>query len=775
MTGSILLAFQEAVAQHRANRFDRAEAGYRKVLDTNPEHAEAHHMLGLVLAQTGRPEHAIEHLGRAVALAPQNFRCHLDLGSVLGNFGRLEAAAASFRKAVELEPKQADAHANLAFALGSLGRLEEAAASYRHALNRDPNRGPAHYGLGCALLGLGRFEAAVPCFRAAIQLNPKAPEIRNNLGSALMGLGQLVEAAETWHQALQLAPNFFEARLNLGIALGRLGRPDLAVDHFTQAVRLRPDAPHAHRGLGDAQIDLGRMEDAAASYRAALALKPDDLALLDTLGTILASLDRRDEALASYEAALRIDPDALGIRINHAVVQLPAIYPDAAEIERSRAAYEEELESLVGVAEAKIAAGKPVVPEETGAIPPFFLAYQGRDDRALQALYGRFTGAVMAAARPDFTTPPATEPVRPGGKIRVGILSPSFWDHAVWRIVIKGWLAGLDRDRFELYGYHVGPRMDAETELAATMCHRFTRGRRSFDSWAETIRADRLHVLLLPDIGMDALTGRLAALRLAPVQATSWAHPQTSGLASIDDFLSSDLMEPAGAEAHYTEKLVRLPNLGSRYEPPEIVPAATSRAERGIPEDAVLFWCCQSLFKYLPQHDAIFARIAARVPNAHFAFIEFQRGEISTRIFRERLARAFAAEGLDAERHCTILPRLSAAEFAGVTGLADIFLDSIGWSGGNTVLEALGADLPVITLAGEMLRGRHGSAILTMLGLPDLITADEAAYIDLAVRLGTDAEARRDLARRIAEQKHLLYGDQQAIDGLASYLEAAVG
>ncbi len=773
MTASTQLALQEAAEHHRAGRLDRAEAGCRRVLDSQPDHAEAHHLLGLILAQARRGGEALTQFERAVALKPDNARFRLDLGSILGNLGRLDAAIDCFRKSLELDPKNIAALGNLAFALGSLGRLDESADRYRAFIRRDPKNARAHYGLGCALMGMNRLDQAIACFRDALRLEPKSPDIYNNLGTALIAQGQLGPAAEAYQAALQLQPNFFEARLNFGMAVGRLGRADLAAENFMAALKLRPDSAEARQGLGDAFVNLGRLADAEIQYRAAIELKPGSAALHGNLGTILASLDRREDAIAAFETALGIDAGWLGVRANLMAAKLPVLYRDEAEIAASRAAYEADLGILLATAEAQIEAGQPMAPEATGEIPPFFLAYQGQDDRALQTQYGRFLGTVMAAARPHLVEAPAVE--RPTGKIRVGFLSASFWDHAVWRILIKGWLTGLDRDRFELYGYHVGARTDAETEAAASLCHRFISGRRPFDVWAETVRADKLHLLIFPDLGMDALTLRLASLRLAPVQATSWAHPETSGLATIDAFLSSDLMEPKGAEAAYTETLVRLPNLGIYYEPPALEPAVVARAQHGIPEDGVLYWCCQSLFKYLPQHDGVFARIAKSVPNAHFAFLGFQRGETVTDIFRARLAAAFAAEGLDWAAHCTILPRLSAAEFAGVTRLADIFLDSIGWAGGNTTLEALESCVPVVTQAGPLLRGRHGSAILTRLGVPELIAADEAAYLDLAIRLGQDAVMRKDLSAKIAAGRELLYRDQVAIDGLAAWIEGAVG
>src|SRR6185312_6421819 len=114
------------------------------------------------------------------------------------------------------------------------------------------------------------------------------------------------------------------------------------------------------------------------------------------------------------------------------------------------------------------------------------------------------------------------------------------------------------------------------------------------------IGADAPHVLIYPEIGMDPMAARLAALRLAPVQCSSWGHPQTSGYPTIDHFLSSAAMEAEGADAFYSERLVRLPGLSTAYTPLPGAPAVVGRADLGLREDAVVYWCGQSLQKHLP-------------------------------------------------------------------------------------------------------------------------------------------------------------------------------
>jgi predicted O-linked N-acetylglucosamine transferase (SPINDLY family) len=258
------------------------------------------------------------------------------------------------------------------------------------------------------------------------------------------------------------------------------------------------------------------------------------------------------------------------------------------------------------------------------------------------------------------------------------------------------------------------------------------------------------------------------------VQCNSWGHPDTSGFPTLDYYLSSDLMEPPDADGHYTERLVRLPNLSISYQPLDAAAATVSRAELGLRDDAVVYWCGQSMYKYLPQYDEVFARIAREVPDSQFAFIRYRRGDDVTDLFLARLAKAFAGQGLDASRHVVVLPRLDQDRFLGAVGQADVFLDSLGWSGCNSLLESLAHDLPAVTMPGALMRGRHGSAILTMMDVTETIATSVDDYVAMAVRLGRDKAWRDAVKARVAANKHRLYGDRACIAALEDFLGRAV-
>jgi predicted O-linked N-acetylglucosamine transferase (SPINDLY family) len=377
----------------------------------------------------------------------------------------------------------------------------------------------------------------------------------------------------------------------------------------------------------------------------------------------------------------------------------------------------------------------------------------------------------MAARYP---MPPLKPPVLPARRIRVGIVSGFFQDHTVWKLFIEGWLKQLDRKRFELFGYHTGTVHDAATDFANDVCARFVAGGRSLADWRQTILADKPDVLLYPEIGMDPMAARLGAMRLAPLQCVTWGHPETTGLATMDVFLSNALMEPAGSSAHYTEELVLLPNLSTYFEPSADPLPELTRAELGLRDDAVVYWSGQAIYKYLPQHDEVFARIAERTGDCQFVFIEFAKSRAVTQVLRDRLERAFAARGLDARRHCVFLPPMDQGRFLAAAGLADVMLDTIGWSGGRSTLDCLSQDPVLVTLEGGLMRGRHTAAILRRMDLTETIAETVDEYVELAVRLGSDPGGREAIRAKATAGKRRVYGDREYIAALENFIEERV-
>ena len=726
---------QEALARHGRGEAESAAQFYVAALGVDPEHPLALHNLGILRAAQGRPAEAIELIRRATLADPGSAATHANLGALLLSHALGEEAEPCFLRALLTDPSSAAAACGLADVQTAQERPAEAELNYRRALQLDPQYTPAMTGLGILLMRADRLQEAGDLFCQALVLQPTSVRAHYNVGNALKASGRLEEASIFYREALRLDPGFADAWTNLGNLLRAFEDDEQALECHKTARDLRPADPRAHLNLGQLYKDRGDIEMARAELNAARMLDPSDVCA--QLALVMA--------------------------------ELPMIYTGQDEVADARARYAERLEALI--ADYERDPRPEAFAAAIGSSQPFLLAYQGLNDRELQARYGQFVSRVMA----DHSL--AKAPCRlpgPGERIRIGIVSGFFRAHSNWKIPLRGWLKGIDRSRFEVTAYYTGAVKDACTEEAESLADRFVAGPMTADAWRQRLLEDAPHVLIYPEIGMDSTSVRLAAQRLAAVQCASWGHPETTGLPTIDTFLSSELMEPEGAQAHYTERLVRLPGLGVVIEPPDEEPEAVSRPELGLKDDAVVFWCAQSLPKYLPVYDDLYPRIAEALPRAQFVFIGLAQASEAEQRFRQRMQAAFARRGLACDGRLVMLPRLTKARYFGAVAQADVLLDSPGWSGCNSTLESLSAALPMVTLEAPMMRGRHTAAILGRLGLERLIARDLDGYVATALGLGADVALRKRIKAEIETGKHRLYGDMAPVRALEQALIAAL-
>ena len=726
--------FAQAMTLHQAGRANDAAVLYRRILRRDPYHAESLHLLGLIAADQADPAGGVTLIRRAITLHPSYAPHYNSLGQAYRRLGRLEDAVFAYRTAVELRPESPEILNNLATTLHDLGR----------------------------------HPAAVAHYRQAVALAPKMAEIWYNLGNALALAGTVAETEACYRKAIELKPDFADALANYGRWLMGQGRWKEAGTRLEAAVRSEPGNAGIWNNLGIVSQELGRATSAMTNYRKALALDPELADAHYNLGCLLFGEGRPDEAIACHQAAISINPGFGSAWLAVCMAELPILYRSEAEVAARRQRYEAALDRLV-------TSDPEVLAEAIGRSQPFFLPYQGENDRALQASYGAFACRVLAE-----TQTPARLAGRPaqGERIRLGIVSGFFCDHTIFKLFLEGWLTQLDHSRFEVIGFHTGRVADAQTARCAGWCDRFVQGLSSAMAWRDAIMEAAPHVLLYPEAGMDPIAGRLAATRLAAVQCVAWGQPVTTGMPTVDYFLSSDLMEPPEGDANYTERLVRLPHLGLCYTPDAPIVRLDGRAGReelGLHPLAPVFWSGQALYKYLPQYDWVFPRIAAEVGDCQFVFIGYAKSEAVTEIFRERMGDAFAAAGLDAERHVVILPPLSQQDYVHAVGLADVILDTIGWSGGKSTLDCLETDPAIVTLPGRFMRGRHTAAILRRIGCEATIAKSLEEYVSIAVRLAGDPVWRAEVRHSVACGKHDAFGDLVYVRALERFLTDVVG
>jgi predicted O-linked N-acetylglucosamine transferase (SPINDLY family) len=241
-------AMQMALGHHQASRLAEAETLYRLVLEQYPRHANALHLLGVLVCQAGRLDEAIELIGRASAIDPGIAAYHSNRAEVCRRAARWDEAIAGFQRAIALQGDaaqvqvqvQAQTHANLAGALWGKGRLDEAIAAARRAIALDPDCADACNNLGNALKDQRRFDEAIAALERAVAIRPDFALAWNNLGCTLLERGEPDAAATALGRAIALAPEMAEAHSNLGNALKEMGRLDEAVACYRKALALRP-------------------------------------------------------------------------------------------------------------------------------------------------------------------------------------------------------------------------------------------------------------------------------------------------------------------------------------------------------------------------------------------------------------------------------------------------------------------------------------------------------------------------------------------------------
>jgi predicted O-linked N-acetylglucosamine transferase (SPINDLY family) len=300
--------FAQALPLHQVGRIAEAEAIYRKILEEDPAHFDARHMLGVVHLQRGEHIAALRNIEAALKTKPGVAAAHNNRGTALAALRRLDEAADCYDRAVALAPDYVDALTNRGNTLKDLGRSDAALACYDKALAISPHHAVALVKRGNVLQELRRYEEAVASYDQAVAINPDLSEAWHNRGVALARLGRLADAVASYDRAIALRPHDAAACGHRGIALAGLGRFDAALASYDRAIAFDPGNGGMFGHRGQALVELGRLEDALASYDRALSIKPDDADALNDRAVVLCWLGRFDAALDSCDRSIELKP-----------------------------------------------------------------------------------------------------------------------------------------------------------------------------------------------------------------------------------------------------------------------------------------------------------------------------------------------------------------------------------------------------------------------------------------------------------------------------------
>jgi predicted O-linked N-acetylglucosamine transferase (SPINDLY family) len=646
---------------------------------------------------------------RAILLRNPNDRlAPRALSDIAHQAGRHEEAAQLLRSFARTPPE----YSNLGVSLEALGRHDEAEAAYRKAIALDANFASAYLNLGNVLQKQGRDTDAEQACRAALALRPDYGKAWNGLGHALQRQGRLKDALRAFGNAVQYEPASAVAHCNLGTVLFAFDRNAEALAELRRALTLDPGLALAHGNLGALLTRSGCPVAAESASRTAIALAPDQYCWLTNLGVALFSQGRHAEAEECYRKALAMHPDYAS---GHGNLLFALNYRTDVTAEA------------------------------------IFAEYQDWDRRHAKHLASQ--------------APPFALDRTPGRRLRIGYVSADFRQHVV-AMFAEPLLAAHDRSKVELYLYAGVAAEDAATERFRSLSDHW----RSTIGWcdaklAELIRADRIDVLV--DLAGHSAGNRLLtfARRPAPVQvAYLLGHGYSTGLSAMDAFLADAAMAPKGADALFSERIIRLSRIPLTYAPPDGMPPVAPLP--ALANGFVTFGHFGRTERLNDSVIAIWARILHAVPRSRLILDNRPFQEAA---FRDLFLSRFATHGIDQARLDLIFSSPQSKAWAAYGGV-DIALDPFPHNAGTTTIEALWQGVPVVSLAGRPTVGRFGASILHAVGLDDWVTDNADAYVARAVAAATDpaslAGLRAGLRQRVAMSPLCDAG------GLASAIEA---
>ena len=657
--------------------------------------------------------------------------------------GNSARASALCTEILAVRPDFADASYLLGVLALNSGDATAAVSHLSAAVKHSPQS--VHYlsSLVVACYKSGDIQQAEQFIRRAIELEPSQVDVRLKLAELLRGQGRVVEALKEYSAVIQLDPNNLEA-LFMSCPLHRqLGNYRMAYDGYQRLLVLQPGNAEILNALGAVCHEGGELAAAVDYYRQAIALRPDYVEAHNNLGGVLQRLDRTDEAVSSYENALRYDGShpSWQLRIVSLCQSVPA---SIAEFERYRSDLLDQLNRFA-------AEGFRATPEElvqTGAYPPYALMYHGRDDRPLRDAYAR-------VYKPCFPEP--EDPLRATGQRRIGFVVTKTHE-TIFARSMAGVLRHIDAKMFELVVICIAGREQLLNEQLACPGVKILPVPESITGAAQALRQVRFDILYYWEIASDPLNYFLPFYRLAPVQCTSWGIQVTSGIPTVDYYLSSSLVEPPDGAEHYTERMLCSDTLLTYQYRSRLPEVPKCRADFGLGDDFNIYLFPQQIGKFHPDFDEAVAGILRRDTLGRLVILQDRWPHSSARL-RARLMRSAP----DVNERIAFLPRLNHEDYLSLVAVSDVLLDPPYYGGVNSSYDGFSMNTPIITCESDHHVGRYTAGCYRKMGLADCIPGNMQDYVDMAVEIGSQAHIREAMSARIRAAAPVLFEDMHAV------------
>ena len=670
------------------------------------------------LYNTGKLDIAEKRIIKLISNYPNNFILHNLFGAVLAGQEKLDEAIINYKKSIQINSNYFEAYNNLGGALFKLKKFNESIDVFLQAIKINPNFTEAYYNLGNAFFEIKKFNESITNYQRAIKINPNYAKAFNNLGNAFHEIGKLNGSIKSYQKAIQINPNFADACFNLGSRLKQINEFAECIKYFKQAIRINPNFEKAYSNLGNLFTNIGKI----------------------------------DEAKKCFHKLININPDNVCYKINSSLLLNP-IVQSTEEINLHHNRYIKNLKIIKKFRYETDAPGELI---ETNF---FYLAFHNKEDMQLMKKISKTFKQIIPNI--NYVSKNINKKIK-NKKIKIGFVSEFFDNHTIGKL-FGGLIKKINRKKFEVIVIHTSKskiNIKANKVISLNI---------KIKEQQQQVEKENLDIIFYTDIGMSPRTYFLAFSKLAPVQIVSWGHPVTTGIDTIDYFLSSTLFEPDKKIKKYTERLVCLSQFPLYYEPPKNIGQLKRRPDFNLPKNARIYGCPQSLFKLHPDFDSILAKILERDEKGYLVFIG---GKGKEKFWSDSLKRRWNKNFPIINERAFFINKLSLLEFISFCNCADVLLDPIHFGGGNTFLESMIVGTPTITMPGNNLKNNITAAAYKQMKISNPpIVKNTTEYINLAIKLAKNNKKNISLRKRSkASAKKYLYKNLKALKEFEQFL-----
>ena len=392
----------------------------------------------------------------------------------------------------------------------------------------------------------------------------------------------------------------------------------------------------------------------------------------------------------------------------------------------------------------------------------FPLSYQGQNNREILQLQCKLYRKLFPCL--NYTSKYINNISIKNNKIKIGFISTNFFNQSVSRDRM-GVIRNLPREIFDVVVFfYFKPSDDLGNFIWESDNTNIVLPDTNIFDRRKVIEEQQLNILIYCDIGMAPDTYFLSFSRLAPIQCNTWGHSDTSGIDTIDYYLSSVYYEKDYSGGHpennYSEKLVLMDSLCTYYYKIIEDPTIVTKNYFGFSNNTNIYLSSQVLFKLNPNYDKVINNILENDPNGIVVFIKMNLGSYIQDILINRLEKTLKQ---NMTRFHLVEWQKCERDFYKLLSIADVIIDPYPFGGCNTSFSAFSMGIPIVTMPADFINGRFTYGLYKKMGIMDLVAYNDEDYVKLANKCATDKTWRNEISEKIKNNIHLIFNEPDSI------------